>query len=57
MAKQAMRNVTCVTGIYLRKPPITDISLLCTAWMMQPAPRKSKALNMAWVKRWNMEAM
>ena len=57
MARQAMRNVTWVTGMYLRKPPIVDISLLCTAWIMQPAPRKSNALNMACVKRWNMEAM
>ena len=57
MARQAMRNVQCVTGIYLRRPPMADISLLWTAWMMLPAPRKSRALNMAWVKRWNMPAM
>ena len=47
MARQAMRNVMCVTGIYLRNPPIADISLLWTACMMQPAPRNNKALNMA----------
>ena len=47
----------CVTGIYLRRPPIADISFECTAWMMLPAPRNSSALNMAWVKRWNIEAM
>ncbi len=40
----------CVTGMYLRMPPIADISLECTAWMMQPAQRNSSALNMAWVK-------
>ena len=57
MARQAMRNVQWVMGMYLRSPPIALISLLCTAWIMQPAPRKSNALNMAWVKRWNMEAM
>src|SRR3712207_5505567 len=57
MARQAIRNVQWVTGMYLRNPPIADISLECTAWMMLPAPRKSNALNMAWVKRWNMEAM
>ena len=33
---------------------MADISLECTAWMMHPAPRNSRALNMAWVKRWNM---
>ncbi len=57
IARQATRNVMCVTGMCLRKPPISAISLLCTVWMMAPAPRKSRALNMAWVKRWNMEAM
>ena len=57
MARQATRKVICVTGMYFRSPPMVDISLECTAWMMQPAPRKSRALNMACVKRWNMEAM
>ena len=57
MARQAMRNVMCVTGIYRRRPPMADISLLCTAWMMLPAPRNNNALNMAWVNRWNMPAM
>ena len=57
MARQATRKVACVTGRYLRSPPMWLISLLWTAWMMAPAPRNSKALNMAWVKRWNMEAM
>ena len=57
IAKQATRKVICVIGICLRKPPIRLISLLCTVWMMAPAPRKSRALNMAWVKRWNIEAM
>ena len=52
-----MRKVMWVIGMYLRKPPMADISLLWTAWMIHPAPRKSRALNMAWVKRWNMEAM
>ena len=57
IARQEIRNVMCVIGMYLRKPPIMAISLLCTAWMMQPAPRNRQALNMAWVNRWNIEAI
>ena len=57
MARQAIRNVQCVIGIYLRNPPIADISLECTAWIMLPAPRNNSALNIACVKRWNMDAM
>ena len=57
MARQATRDVACVTGMYRRRPPMADISLECTAWMMHPAPRNSSALNMACVKRWNIEAM
>ena len=57
MARHAMRNVICVMGIYFRSPPMADISLLCTAWMMLPAPRNSNALNMACVNKWNMPAM
>ena len=57
MARQATRNVAWVTGMRRRSPPMADISFECTAWMMKPAPRKSSALNMACVKRWNIEAM
>ena len=57
MARQEIRKVMCVTGIYLRRPPIADISLLCTAWIIHPAPRNRQALNMAWVKRWNIDAI
>ena len=57
MARHATRNVTWVTGMYFLSPPIADISFECTACMMQPAPRKRRALNMACVNRWNMEAM
>ena len=49
MARQATRNVACVTGIYLRRPPMADISLEWTAWMIHPAPRNNRALNMACV--------
>ena len=57
IARQAIRNVQWVIGIYLRSPPIVDISLLCTAWMMQPAPKNNRALNMACVNKWNILAM
>ena len=54
MARVAIRKVTKVMGIFLRRPPMSGISWLCTAWITEPAPRKSRALNMAWVVRWNM---
>ena len=41
----------------MRRPPMADISLEWTAWMIHPAPRNNRALNMACVKRWNIEAM
>ena len=47
MARQEMRNVQCVMGMYLRSPPMYSFSLECTACMIQPAPRKRQALNMA----------
>ena len=28
-----------------------------TAWATEPEPRNSPALNMAWVKRWNIAAV
>ena len=55
--RQATRKVMWVSGMYLRSPPMADISLEWTAWIMQPAPRKRSALNIACVKRWNIEAM
>jgi len=57
MARQAAKNVMWVMGRYLRNPPISYIKLLCMAWITEPAPRNSNALNMAWVNRWNIEAM
>jgi len=49
-----IRKVTKVMGIFLRRPPMSVISWLCTAWITEPAVRKSRPLNMAWVVRWNM---
>ena len=57
IAKQLMRKVILVIGMYLRRPPIIAISLLWTAWMIQPAPRNKQALNIAWVNKWNILAM
>nr|BFE76720.1 hypothetical protein GCM10020092_100210 [Actinoplanes digitatis] len=45
-----------VTGRCARRPPIRDIRLVPTAWMMPPAARKSSALKAAWVSRWNRAA-
>ena len=39
-------------------PPMSSfMSKECTAWATEPEPRKRPALNMAWVKRWNMAAV
>ena len=54
MASVATRNVQNVMGIFLRRPPMSGISCECTAWMTEPAPRKSRALNIACVDRWYM---
>ncbi len=57
MARQAIRNVPCVIGILRRSPPISRMSLVCTAWITLPAPRKSSALKQACVARWKSEAV
>ena len=33
------------------------LKLWCAAWLIDPAPRNRHALNMAWVKRWNIAAV
>ena len=39
-------------------PPMCSfMSKECTEWATEPEPRKRPALNMAWVKRWNMAAV
>jgi hypothetical protein len=45
-----------VVGIPRRSPPMADMRLVPTAWMTEPAPRNSSALNAAWVSRWNSAA-
>ena len=52
-ARVAMAKHPNVTGMYFRRPPISLILLEWTAWISEPAPRKSKALKNAWVNRWN----
>ena len=42
--------------MYLRRPPISVMSLVPTLWMTEPAHRNSSALKKAWVNRWNMPA-
>ena len=56
-AMVAMMKVREVSFMRFMMPPIFQMS--CSWWqakMMAPAPRKSRALNQAWVKRWNMAA-
>jgi len=36
---------------------MASISLLCTMWIMAPAQRKSKPLNIACVNKWNIDAI
>ena len=45
-----------VPGMPRRSPPMRDMRLVPTAWMTDPAARKSSALNAAWVNRWNSAA-
>src|SRR5439155_1326268 len=46
-----------VTGIGSERPPISRMSLVWTAWMTLPAPRKSRALKNARLKRWYRAAL
>ena len=52
-----MKKMTKFFALALLAGAMVSISLLCTAWMMHPAPKKSRALNMACVNRWNILAM
>ena len=54
MARVPMTMVMKVAGIFLESPPIWRMSLVCTAWITEPAPRKRRALKKAWVVRWNI---
>ena len=36
---------------------MSDMLFEWTAWMTEPAPRKSRALKKAWVKRWKSPAV
>ena len=48
--------VAKVTGISRRRPPMSGIRLVPTAWITEPAARNSSALKAAWVSRWKVEA-
>ena len=52
-AAAPMTNVQNVTGMDFRRPPISLMLLVCTAWITDPAARNSRALKKAWVNRWN----
>jgi hypothetical protein len=51
-------NVLNVVGMCSRRPPMSFfMSKECTAWLTEPEPRNSSALNMAWVNRWKIAAV
>ncbi len=52
-------NVQKVLGMSLRRPPMSFFMSKewWQAWLSEPAPRNRQALNMAWVKRWNIAAV
>ena len=53
-----MTKVQYVLGMNRFRPPMSSfMSKECTAWATEPDPRNSPALNMAWVKRWNIAAV
>ena len=53
-ASEPSSEVSQVTGMYLRKPPMLRMSWSwCMPMMTEPAPRNSKALKNACVIRWN----
>ena len=54
-AADPMMNVQNVTGMYLRRPPMSCFmsKLWCDPeWLTEPAPRNRPALKKAWVKMW-----
>ena len=46
-----------VMGIFFRNPPMSLMLFECTAWITEPAPRKSSALKKACVNRWKKPAV
>ncbi len=56
-AADPIRNVQNVTGIGFRNPPMSLMLLEWTAWITEPAPRKSSALKNACVNRWKNDAL
>jgi hypothetical protein len=57
MASQPTMNVTAVTGMNFRRPPMRRMSCSpCSPWITDPEPRKSSALKNACVTMWKMAA-
>jgi hypothetical protein len=52
-ASAPITNTFRTKGIREPRPPIFDMSRVPTAWITAPAARKSRALNTAWLSRWN----
>ncbi len=51
-AREPIRNVQNVMGIFLRRPPISLMLFVWTAWITAPDPRNRSALKNACVNRW-----
>ncbi len=56
-ASDPTTKVPKVMGMGLRSPPMSLMLFECTAWITDPAARKSSALKKAWVKRWKSPAV
>ena len=57
IARVATSMVPCVHGSLRASPPMRRRSCSSeSAWITEPAPRKSSALKKAWVIRWKIPA-
>ena len=56
-ASEPMTKVQKVLGRYRRRPPMSLMLLEWTAWITDPAARKSRPLKKAWVNRWKRPAV
>ncbi len=56
-ASEPISIVQNVTGIDFRRPPMSLMLFECTAWITEPAQRKSSALKNACVNRWKTPAV
>ena len=53
---QLMSMVQAVMRMRRQRPPISQMFWVWSTWITDPAQRKRRALNHAWVKRWKTAA-